>query len=259
MKDQYVGDIYDYRKYAILRALAGNGEARLGICWMTTPPDGRPDGRMTDYLAKAEEWRSFDPQLFDLLQAVIHGPDRRRLSLIEDNDGIPGANYVNTVVPVGHEARRAYFASAMDALSDRDLVFFDPDNGLDVASVGTNRREAAKYIYRSEIQSAYAAGQSVLFYQHFARVERGAFVNSISTSLRSIAPDATQWVFRTSHVAFFLLAQPRHRTGLGQRIAEAQNCWTTKFITTEMLESAPSVIPCVARSTASDSIELNVA
>lgn len=44
MKNQYAGDINDFRKYAILRALATCG-FRVTVCWMLTPDDGGPDGR----------------------------------------------------------------------------------------------------------------------------------------------------------------------------------------------------------------------
>ena len=37
MKHQYVGDINDYRKYALLRALSAGGANRIGVCWMLTP------------------------------------------------------------------------------------------------------------------------------------------------------------------------------------------------------------------------------
>lgn len=40
VKHQYVGDINDYRKYALLRALSAGGANRIGVCWMLTPDDG---------------------------------------------------------------------------------------------------------------------------------------------------------------------------------------------------------------------------
>lgn len=136
MKDQYVGDVNDFRKYAILCALAGDGDTRVRVCWMRTPPDGRSDGRMTEYLARPQQWRSFDPPLFDLLQAASRIPDWRRLALIEESGVIPGAAYHDEMVSPGLEPRAAYFAGAMGALACCDLVFFDPDNALDVQSVG---------------------------------------------------------------------------------------------------------------------------
>ena len=44
MKDQYFGDINDYRKYGILRALQSKGQGTLLVAWMLTPDDGSRDG-----------------------------------------------------------------------------------------------------------------------------------------------------------------------------------------------------------------------
>ncbi|MDP4027165.1 hypothetical protein Q8W71_31800 [Methylobacterium sp. NEAU 140] len=240
MKDQYVGDINDYRKYAILRTLTGDGGFRAGVCWMRTPPDGRSDGRMIEYLAKPEAWRSFDPPLFDLLKEASRLPDWRRLALIEESGAIPGAVYQNDVVPSGLAPRAAYLAESMRTLSGCDLVFFDPDNGLDVPSVGPSQRDAPKFVYLAEVAAAYDAGHSVLFYQHFPRVPRDAFVDRVSDRLKRQMPAAAQWVFRTAHVAFFLLARPEHAAAIATRIAAGSALWTDRFITVGKLDAGAS-------------------
>ena len=50
LKDQYVGDINDYRKYALLRALSADGANRLGVCWMLTESDGGNHGSWLGYM-----------------------------------------------------------------------------------------------------------------------------------------------------------------------------------------------------------------
>jgi hypothetical protein len=40
MKNQYFGDINDYRKYGLLRMLHSTGDGRLLVAWMLTPDDG---------------------------------------------------------------------------------------------------------------------------------------------------------------------------------------------------------------------------
>jgi hypothetical protein len=62
MKDQYFGDVNDYRKYGLLRALAGVSGLPLGICWMLTARDGRSDGEFRRYLDQAIRCRRHDPQ-----------------------------------------------------------------------------------------------------------------------------------------------------------------------------------------------------
>jgi hypothetical protein len=37
MKNQYFGDINDYRKYGLLRALQSTGDGSLLVTWMLTP------------------------------------------------------------------------------------------------------------------------------------------------------------------------------------------------------------------------------
>jgi len=61
MKNQYFGDINDYRKYGLIRILSDGGIIRTGICWMLTPDDTRTDVKFTQYLAKPEEYKKFDP------------------------------------------------------------------------------------------------------------------------------------------------------------------------------------------------------
>jgi hypothetical protein len=50
MKNQYIADINDYRKYGLIRTLSDSGKIRVGICWMLTPDDNRTDGQFTNYL-----------------------------------------------------------------------------------------------------------------------------------------------------------------------------------------------------------------
>jgi hypothetical protein len=88
VKHQYVGDINDYRKYALLRALAAGGANHIGVCWMLTPSDERSDGNRLDYLAKPTQHRHFEPALFDVLRRFAVEPDSRRLEAIEAGDTV---------------------------------------------------------------------------------------------------------------------------------------------------------------------------
>jgi hypothetical protein len=65
LKDQYFGDVNDFRKYGLLRALGVSEDLRLGVCWMLTEGDNRTDGNVLGYLSKPREFRHRDPELFD--------------------------------------------------------------------------------------------------------------------------------------------------------------------------------------------------
>ena len=70
MQNRYVGDIGDYLKLGILRALSPG--YRLGIAWWLYPDESHNrDGRHIGYLEQPERWRHYDPELFDALSHVV--------------------------------------------------------------------------------------------------------------------------------------------------------------------------------------------
>ena len=127
MKEQYVGDVNDYRKYALLRHFAIEGRIRVGVCWMLTPADGRTDGSLTKYLD--QDPLCDDHELFSHLKEIGKAEGARRLSLIERRKLIPGALYFNEFLSDRIALRRAFFETAIEHLGRAELIFFDPDNG----------------------------------------------------------------------------------------------------------------------------------
>jgi len=72
MQRRYVGDIGDYVKLNILRALSPG--RRLCIAWWLFPDEGHNrDGRHATYLDGPGRWRRYDAPLFDALKAIIDG------------------------------------------------------------------------------------------------------------------------------------------------------------------------------------------
>jgi hypothetical protein len=208
VKDQYVGDVNDYRKFALLRRLASSG-LRVGVCWMLTPGDGRKDGRKTGYLQQPG-MRRHDPELFDGLGPVAFSLEKLRLPLIERSGLVPRAVYFDAEVPTARVDRAAYFEAAAKHLAHTDLIFFDPDNGLDVPSVRKGQKSSPKFVYRDEIAATFAAGHSVLVYQHFPREARAGFITRLKADLGELLPAAAVTAYCTPHVAFLMVAQPAH-------------------------------------------------
>lgn len=229
MKHQYVGDINDYRKYALLRAFAAGGANRVGICWMLTPDDGGADGNKLAYLGQPERFRHFDPDLFDILAHTAAEPDRRRLQTIEDSGAIPGALYHNETLPDDAHGHASFMEHCASEFRHAELVFFDPDNGLEV-SLAKGRKNSSKYLYLDEVAAFYEAGKSLLLYQHFPRVERKAFLASCTQRLSSVAPGCAIWTFTTSHVVFFLLVHPESPARLAIAAFEACRSLDRSFV-----------------------------
>mgnify|MGYP001571326795 CR=1 FL=1 len=236
MKEQYVGDVNDYRKYALLRLLGRSGLG-LGVCWMLTPNDGRSDGNKLGYLDQQKQ-SGHDRELFALLRRVRDEPDARRLILIEGSEILPGAVFVNTIVPETLFERQLWFKQASTALADTDLIFFDPDNGIEVGSVAKGRRSSSKYVYRDELGATYRAGHSLLVYQHFQRKERESFIQAVADDLRRVAVEAEIWAVRTSHVVFMLAIQPRHRPALSQAAQAVLDTADPGFLHAQLIQPA---------------------
>ncbi|MDE2365158.1 MAG: hypothetical protein KGM42_20980 [Hyphomicrobiales bacterium] len=206
MKAQYFGDVNDYRKFALLRLLADVGRFKIGVCWLLTPDEGSK----REYLKEPGVWRGFDPDLFDMLLEVDRGRPTSGLDRIEQANAVAGALFFNELTPGGAEARQSFHKGCMKALAAADLVFFDPDNGLATDAGKPGSANARKYVRLEEIADHYAAGSSVLVYQHFPRVERTSFLESVAGRLRAQCDGAAVIAFPTAHAAFLLVARPEH-------------------------------------------------
>jgi hypothetical protein len=142
---------------------------------------------------------------------------------------IPGASYFESLLGDAAPGRDAYFDRARSALGGCPLLFFDPDNGIEVASVRRGRRNSAKYLYWSEIEATYGEGHSLLIYQHFPRVERRRFVESLARRLRERL--GASWVvpYCTAHVVFFLVAHRQHARGIAPANRLVDHRWGTQI------------------------------
>jgi hypothetical protein len=210
LKDQYFGDVNDYRKYGLLRALQAASGLKLGVCWLRTANDSRPDGEFRDYLRTPERFRVHDPALFDALTRLLHSGASRSVELAEAWDLLSGAAYHHDVLGDDALDRLRYFATARERLATCPLLFFDPDNGIEVGSVGYGRKGSAKYVYWRELEDAVRRGHSIVVYQHFRRERRDHFLHRLAGELHRRLGAGRVLAFRTAHVVFFLVARPEH-------------------------------------------------
>jgi hypothetical protein len=229
MKHQYFGDINDFYKYGLLQILCGAGKLRLGVCWMLTPDDGRNDGFRTAYLADPDRWRAYNPRLFDFLVSCPKGSGTRKVTVLESSDLLPGAQFHSEELTDSGDQRRSYFSEMQEKFAQMDLIFLDPDNGLEVASTPFGARNSSKYLYWHEVSEVYSARHSVLIYQHFPREERGSFVAMRAATLRRKTSAAEVHSFRTAHVVYFLAPHKKHIVHFRRAAARVQELWTGQF------------------------------
>ena len=128
VKDQYFGDVNDYRKYGLLRALGHAGLKTL-VVWMLTPNDRRSDGRFTDYLDKPSHWKRYDKELYEALHDWVNVSRARRVASIEHSTLLPAATFFSSRVPDDGAGRERYADGLMQAAGGAEVVFLDRTMG----------------------------------------------------------------------------------------------------------------------------------
>lgn len=224
MKNQYFGDINDFKKYGLLRILSRGG-LPTAVCWMLTDADNGNDGKFIEYLREPQKWRAHDTALFDSLVECVHDTGIRTVEWAHQPGFLPSTVFYDALLTDRIDARQQYFTRFLEMAQGNDLVFFDPDNGLEVPSKAIGRKGSSKYMYWDELTRTFAAGHSILVYQHFPHIKHGIFIESLAgeaarrTGMREIIS------FSTTKVVFLLIPQPRHLEGLQERSAQVRATW----------------------------------
>jgi hypothetical protein len=230
VKNQYFGDINDYLKYGLLRGLRGSTGLRLTVCWMLTPDVDKPDGRRTQYLEDPDRWSMHDPKLFAALRDAVLTRGERSVKAAAGQGILPAARFISPLVPDDQRQRAEWAADVRLASATADLIFFDPDNGMQVRSVPPGRRGSSKYLLWAEVAAAFGDGHSLLIYQHFPHRKREPFIRELAGDLVRCAGAPEAYVFRTPHVGFFLLLQERHRAIVGTRVEVISRNWAPHIV-----------------------------
>ncbi len=106
--------------------------------------------------------------------------------------------------------RNQYFDTFLETAKGSDLVFFDPDNGMEIRSAPYGRKNSSKFLFWQEAISTYEQGHSLLIYQHFRRQERESFIRELSSEFECKLSAPEVFSFRTNNVVFFLIPQRCH-------------------------------------------------
>jgi len=198
VRHNFVNDIGDYAKYALLRAVCTNSPTlmRLGVIWyLTDHPERNGDGRRRAHLSQ-HGWENLDPDLLTtmrLIESALQSPVELNVRLIEASDILPsGTAYFSEAIPRVQRAARlraseraAWFERARKAVADCNLVFVDPDNGLEVRSAPITSSMASKYATVSEIAALLENGAAVVLYQHGNRTPWPAHRERICAQITS--------------------------------------------------------------------------
>jgi hypothetical protein len=180
MQNMYVGDIGDYGKYGLLRALFSG--CKLGVVWYLVPNENHlNDGRHIDYLVK-EKYKECDLELFSLLSNIVIS-GKRNVAEIERSAVLPNQtkfyseylsyNDTKANCPAGKQKRilirNRWLDKALETVKGCNVVFLDPDNGLQTPSVSKYSKKAPKYVFYDEIERFLSLTNTLMVYHHFSR------------------------------------------------------------------------------------------
>lgn len=225
MKNQYFGDINDYKKYSLIRHLSRWGQLKTVVCWLLTGDDKRQDGNNIQYLQQPNKWRKYDTNLYELLKQNVSVRGVRDVKVIEKSGLIANCSFFSKFLEDNMESRDEYFSEFLKFAEGSDLVFFDPDNGLEVKSIPRGKKNSSKYLYWNEVQASFEAGHSVLIYQHFPRMDRESYIDNLVQHFRAITEAKRIFYYKTRHVVFFLLAQLKHEDFFIDNNSNILNTW----------------------------------
>jgi hypothetical protein len=218
MQDRFVGSVADFAKLALLRSLM-RGQ-KLAVCWyLTNGGNGsKRDSKSFDYLKRPDEFRHLAPEIFDGLTNLVAGSPAgmRGVEALEASGLLAGASFHRTQVPRPLRLRRIWSEQLVQAVREADLVFLDPDNGIQ------GSRLSPKHVALSEIAALRRPDRTLTFVQR--QTGRRSEVSFLADRLWSIGCRRIELVrFRLVASRFCVVAD--HDDAKAERIAEFARKW----------------------------------
>jgi hypothetical protein len=176
MQNRYVGDIGDYMKLAVLRALISGSARQLGVLWWLHPDERHNgDGKHRQYLARPQEWQRYDGALFEAL-TVINREGRRNIQALQETNMLSAALYFSEPIPCAAkppkarpDERQKWLAAASACLEPCDLLFLDPDNGIAPLGLKDRHKRAGKSVMLEDLVALRRKGRAFVIYHHQTR------------------------------------------------------------------------------------------
>jgi hypothetical protein len=176
MQNRYVGDVGDFVKLALLRALSPGH--RLGVVWYLVPDESHNgDGRHVGYLREID-WRRLDPEAFDALAKIVASGERSVMAL-ETAGLLNRCQFVSAPLPLPRAyaeramARAEWLDSATAEIGDCNLVLLDPDNGLQPEGFRPASAKAIKSASFADLSRFRRADRTLIVYHHHTRRKGG--------------------------------------------------------------------------------------
>ena len=250
MQDRYTGDIGDFGKYGLLKALCGH-DLSLGVIWYLVPDEDRPgDGSHIRYLDPTpnnlRKFEACDPALYRALGEIVRDGERKVRSIRERTvlppgtvfyeeplsfAGMPGIGPRATAERLEHRDR--WVRGALEATWGCDVVFVDPDNGLKPGATRRHHKLGPKYVYFEELVPYVRRGQSLVIYHHLHYgATREIQVRERLSQINGRLNASFALLYRPgTGRAFFVVPSEAHQDTLFERAKRLANdpCWSRHF------------------------------
>ena len=227
MQDRYTGDLGDFSKLGILRALQAAGMS-IGVNWYLTPDENHnSDGRHVKYL-KQEGFKACDETLWLELKNIVEN-DHRKACYLENKNILKACFYSERLDFRGktkaerESFRKKWHNKAIIDLEGNDIVCVDPDNGLIVPSAVGKPKEN-KYVLCNELADYYARHSSIIYYQHKARKQDDFYIRQHEKLIHNPEFSGSKGLalkfITTSQRYYFFIIQPQHQKIVEKTISE---------------------------------------
>lgn len=181
MQDRYAGDVGDFGKFSLLRSLFSDPKKySIGVVWYKYPNESHnEDGRHIDYLSNSN-YKQCDQNLIKGLSHVVKG--ERSIARLEILTLLPKntiyysstLDFHNTWKTQSNEdksfrknERIEWLKKAIESTSSCNVIFLDPDNGLEIPSIPhIHQIRSGKYAYYSEVASFFENKEACVIYHH---------------------------------------------------------------------------------------------
>lgn len=129
--------------------------------------------------------------------------------------------------------RELWYRTGFKHLEPCDIVFFDPDNGLEVESVGKYSDKGPKYVWHDEVIDYYHRGQSLIIYNHRSREPQEKYLKRFDRIRAMTSEPDNVMVLRYSRgttMDYVFLMQSSHRGQMMKNIeALMYSPWNRHF------------------------------
>ena len=190
MQDRYAGDIGDFVKFGLLRALVATTlPLRLGVNWyLTVDESHNADGKHSRYLEAEsihhQSLKMCDGDLMVRLAGVV--ASGRSVAALETAAALPTGTLTfseRLVESIGEAGRRRWHQGALAALEPAEVVFVDPDNGIRAVRRGSR---PGKFVFLDELADYSGRRQSLIVYHHADR-SAGGVASQVPRRLSELA------------------------------------------------------------------------